>query len=340
MDTTGAVTQGGTDQSQLNEIGDDRGDFLCDVRAACERFMQDWVAAERAIGGSAGTLPAAAAQHRAATRRFLDAQRALLARRAQLDADVAAAGLSARRDAAATVADARTRAGLPAVSEEFPRGPDGVDGLTISWFDAESELGSVLDRWWNFDGAACDAVMADADEQAGVVRQLARIEAGEVMANWSVPSALPAPSATHMPLLPPTLLTVLERSAETPVEEVCDELLQSLGVASDELATTDGERVETFAPPSGRPLVGSIPTGVFPAPRADSLIGDAGDPSPGVPSRSAGPGAGESSGPDDFDRFWQYPDRHRSSSSRLLRQVVLSMMATTASLAIVLAWIG
>ena len=341
MDMTGAVADGGTDSAELDEIGHDRTEYLHGVRTACDRFIQEWIEAERVLGGSAGTLPAAAASQRAATRRFLDAQRALLARRARLDAEVSATGRAAREDAAATIADARSRAGLPPATEEFPHSPDGVDQLTIEWFDPEPSLGAVLDTWWELDGAACDSARADAAERASVVRQLARIEAGEVMADWSVPSTLPAPSpeATTMPSLPPSLLTVLEHAALAPIEEICDELLTALGGVSHEPGSERPEPAVTFAPPSGSP-VASAASATLPAPTVGASVGDSIEPG----SRPATePDVAETlapSGPDDFDRFWQYPDRHGGSSARLVRQLVLSMAATTAGLALVLAWIG
>lgn len=83
--------------------------FLDTLRAEQARFLEAVAHARSLLGHESGQLANIAAVHGRLTRQFFDAQRTIMCRRAELDAEVAAVGQVAQERAAIMVADARER---------------------------------------------------------------------------------------------------------------------------------------------------------------------------------------------------------------------------------------
>ncbi|MDP2292121.1 MAG: hypothetical protein Q8M22_13100 [Actinomycetota bacterium] len=92
--------------------------FLDTLRAEQSRFLEAIARARSLLGHESGQLANVAAVHGRLTRQFFDAQRTIMSRRAELDAEVAAVGGAAEERAAAQLAMARERVAAGSVGDD------------------------------------------------------------------------------------------------------------------------------------------------------------------------------------------------------------------------------
>lgn len=302
-------------------------EYIEAMNAACANLLGQLSLAAQRLDED-GPFPSAAATHRRLTRQFLDGQRALLRERAAGIATVSEIDAEARAMAEAVVRDACALAGIvpstPGASVGDLGGPsdDGLSG-------AIADLQRLLDDWWRSELASSADLVDRAREAADLMTSLARIEAGEILANADVPSPLPPPDLGFLErdLLPPEVTEAMASADPTGLVEVCDALLLTLGgVPSHSLPVGDAEVVVLAESPESA----WAPPG-FPPPTIGGLAEPTGAPIDAAPA----------GGDETFHHFWgEGPESHSGRSRGIVLQAVVTMLAFTGVLALVMAAIG
>lgn len=295
----------------------------------------------------AGSFTAAAAAHRRLTRQFLDGQRTLLHRRALAVDEAGEIEAEATAGAEATLCEAYRIAGVERATSACadPRAAtsgsawrdvavDGPGASPTNGDDADvddstrRELQQLLDEWWRSELAASNELLSRAMESADLIRSLARIEAGEILADADMPSPLlpPSPAFHGRDLLPPEVRDTITSAAEgSKLLDLCDSLLLVLG--------DESPRLEEGCEPPSATMAWPQPAG--PAAALPPPVVEVGIVLPvSVP-------AFEGVGEDAFGRFWgDGPEPLRFRRRMIVRQATVGMLAFTGVLTVALALIG
>ena len=162
-------------------------EFFDTVRKEQLRFLDAVAQARTRLGASSSQLAQASAIHGRLARQFFDAQRSILRRRAEVDAQIARVLSGAADDQPVHLGDApTTRQEIAALTGVLVRTkadaeqlaavldaafePDDLDGTA-----AERELASMLDDWWATENESGRSIVADARARAAVRRHLAAL---------------------------------------------------------------------------------------------------------------------------------------------------------------------
>ena len=268
--------------------------FFDALRAAQTRFLDTMSQASAQLGQGSGQLAFVAATHRRLTRQFFDAQRSLMLRRADIDAEVARIGRAAEEEAIEIVAEARSRSdasgtleishgeaesnasaprvqghrsALSAADVEAFAGvvndafePDEPDGVL-----AGRALAKVLDAWWEASAQEGRAVLDDACARAAVRRHRAMLEVEGICSTAvEVPTSRPA-SAPPTPMDRPTTTSLVPA-----------QVLEALkGLGSTGLAAMLAELADALVVPMVALEMQVVPVAVAslePAPERDLVI--------------------------------------------------------------------
>lgn len=312
------------------------GDYLRAMNDAHAELTNRLALAAQLLEDDDGSFSSAAATHRRLIRQFLDGQRALLRQRAGAVAAAHDVAADARAAAEAIVSEAYQLAGLERVPPRVVEVPEAGDGRSDSFPEALAELQQLLDDWWRSELATSSELLERATETADLIRSLARIEAGEVLAAADVPSPLPAPTAGFMDrsLLPPDVDDAMSAAETTDLLDVCDSLLRVLHDGADVAAPGRDDRAGIWAPPVPSPIwappsVGFAPPQVSTTADGSVALATGGAASPGP------------SGDDAFGRFWgEGPEAHRGRTRSIVLQAAVSMLAFTGVLTVIMVLIG
>lgn len=166
--------------------------FFDTIRKEHERFLDQVGRARSLLGHGSGELAEISAIQLRLTRQFLDAQRSILTRRGQVDAEIARFGRDAAQHATDVVAVARARVGddfadqpaasVAANSTTMVGDPFAVDSPHArDGSDFAKQLTSLLEDWWRAEHSEGAKLIERARDRAAVRRHLADIEAGEII---------------------------------------------------------------------------------------------------------------------------------------------------------------
>lgn len=311
-------------------------DYLWALNDAHAELANRLTVAAQLLEDRGDPFSSSAASHRRLTRQFLDGQRALLRQRANALQEADDVEIDARATADAILDEAYEMAGIqrPAKVDAFAVGPISADDAGDE--AVPSELQRLLDDWWRCELASSAELLDRANEMADLIRSLARIEAGEVLAAADVPSPLPPPSPGFLDqeLLPTDVDEAMSAGDPHELLEVCDSLLRVLDDGSDGPASHQGGVPSLWAPPA------------LPEPWAPpaAALGAASTPLPTAEMRTTSVATAvgaERAGEDAFRRFWgEGPEAHRGRTRSIVRQALVSMLAFTGVLTVIMALIG
>ncbi len=232
--------------------------FFDTLRKEQAHFLDTIGRARSLLGHDSGQLAHVSAIQGRLTRQFFDAQRSILARRAEVDAEVAGITREADRRAERIIADALARvdASVPRGATPFgpPLGPpcaappvcsvmpataemkalatliddafgsDEPDGAV-----AERQLAAVLDEWWVVENRDGRGLIEDARARAAMRVHVAGLEAMDLIAAAGHrPSVAEAGTAVPQNVLPDAVRAVLDGATEADLEEVLACLGQEL----------------------------------------------------------------------------------------------------------------
>lgn len=229
---------------------------FCDtVRTEHLRFLHAVGDARAHLGQEHSELAKAAAIHGRLTRQFFDAQRSILLRRAEVDAEVDGIAKEAEANAAAVAGDARRRAAMlahPAGSDTHPPmssaaeiplhvsplvgEPDALTAVMDQVFmprEADGvveqrELAGLLDGWWAAEQQEARAKIDDAHARAAMRQHVATVEA-TTLASVDVAALVKREAAcTGGSRLPLAVSAVLDTAVAADLDAVLDALIASL----------------------------------------------------------------------------------------------------------------
>ncbi len=288
----------------LSAPSNDRIDtFFTTLRREQASFLDAIGNARAALGDGSGQLAHVAAIHCNLTRQFFDAQRAILARRADVDVEVTRV-LAATRGAAQLEGNELGQL----IDDAFePGAPDSAA--------AERQLASLLDEWWVAENREGLAVINDANARVAVRLHVAGLDIKSehvaVVAPKVAPNVRPAESA-----LPSHVLSSIE---SVRVDDL-DALLETL---SRQLAQGDAAAVVEQPADSMTPLLGEMII------RLGGLALPEPKPAPVTDNRSFW-----------SDRSTRSASGKRGGLRAALVHAVLPITAVTSGLVLVMAWIG
>lgn len=353
MDVTPPLAPSATNPSPTSKPADVEA-FLDRISSEHRRFIGALNEANRELTTDGQLIRVASIQTRLA-QEFLDAQRAILRRRAETDVVVADIAAHADQESASIMSAARSRARIAA--GDLPLPPPALGSLAAplgrpvrpaSPFDpvvsgdateslarlidgafepaepdgvaARRQLRELLDAWWEAEKHEAKAAADDASARAAMLVHTAKIEAAEI-ARFGPPTAPPqTPTACSHPLpasLPSPIVSALDHTDHEHLDDVLAHLLDELD---------DGSAPEL---PEARAGVGD--TGGFPPPTLPPAR-PAPAPSDSLNDRSAAP-------QEAFDRFWGGFGGTRTHRWTF-PQFLLPAVAVVSVLALVLAVIG
>lgn len=335
--------------------------FLARVGQEHHRFITALGEANRDLG-PLGQLAKLATIHARLTQEFLDAQRAILKRRAETDAYVVEIAASAEAEADEVVRAAWLRAGIvvdellpsetpespemvlsamgrtetqcaPAVNDPLARLIDGVfetsepDGVA-----ARRQLRELLDAWWEAEKQEARAAADDASARAAMRVHTAKVEAAEITA---LAASIETDASPDRPgelsvILPDPMVQALDETDHEHLDDVLAHLLDQLDDAPIAPSrATDAAETASSGAGEGSADVEATGTGSFvlvlDAPRLPP-------PTNALTDRSAAP-------QEAFDRFW---GGFRTGRTRrwVFPQLLLPAAAVLSVLALVLAVVG
>jgi hypothetical protein len=301
--------------------------FLARLASEQNRFLDGVAEANMLIPAESEDLARSASAHGRLTREFLDAQRALLRRRAETEAAVADITGAAERRARELAGPRATgaRAALPPPSIVRHGDASFDDAMLAALIDGAFEpaeadgaamrrqLRDVLDEWWRAENQEHQAAIDDANARAAM-----RLHGA---------SSTPAP-VTPICYEAPKVLSPMVSALESTRHEDLDGVLASLLDSLDTPAAPEPQPV-VAAPlpvPVGPAFVPTLPPRVDRRPAVDPLIDPAGPPQ------------------EAFDRFWgHFSPRGATATGRrewVFLQVLVPAVAVVAVLALVLAIVG
>lgn len=320
--------------------------FFDTLRREQEHYLAAIGNARSHLGKDASQLAQISAVQGRLVRRFFDAQRAILEQRADVDGEVEAVLAEAERSALAALDEAHRQlaagivddallgrlselpppVGSPIAASSVPqrtvprsgaRRPGGLDDLARDVDDAfepalqgappyERQLDALLDEWWAAERQESKALVDDAHARAAVRVHMANVRALELLAaaGGDAGSEPVEPGPQYVSHAVPDV-------DEVDIDQLLVDLLADLQAPVGARATVSNEL---------QPIEAAI---ISLAPPADDV--------PGV---------------DAFQRFWSAPTPEPVATAAPVRwtwiptQVVLPIVAVTAGLALVMAWIG
>jgi hypothetical protein len=351
MDVTPPLAPGATNPSP-NPLPADVELFLDRIGREHRHFIGALNDANRDLA-TTGQFTRVCAIHTRLTQEFLDAQCAILNRRAETDAEVAAITARADEECSAIVSAARMRARIAAVEPSLPPPAVGstaapldrptrsapqvalgdatealarlVDGafepVEPDGVAARRQLRELLDGWWEAEKHEAKAAADDASARAAMRVHTAQIEAGEI-ARFAPPTTAPqTPVAYHhqpSTSLPAPIVTALDETDHEHLDDVLAQLLDRLDAspAAPVLPEADDGEGDTMwsLPPARSPEAPN-------ASPSDSLNDRSAAPQEAFARVWSGFGGGGS-------RRWMFP------------QFLLPAVAVVAVLALVLAVVG
>ena len=264
-------------------LSDDAAAFSDVLRREHQRFLAAVSEATARLGRGDRALARTSALQQQLTRQFLDAQRSILLRHAETQAEIERIEREAEADASTQLALARRRAAAmsahPAGGERSPlpsapavrpseSAPAADPGAMAEIVDlvfqpnepegamARRQLTAMLDGWWKAEQQEARAKIDDASARAAMRRHVAALEAAAVDISSEV--APPAPLGTApfgtapgaSVALPTRMYDILDAAAPARLDDVLAELLASLEApaAVDPMATpTDWTAVAPLA---------------------------------------------------------------------------------------------
>ncbi len=259
METTGlhaAETQLAASQVRTTSgVTADVAAFCDTVRTEHLRFLHAVGDARSRLGQEHSELAKAAAIHGRLTRQFFDAQRSILLRRAEVDAEVDAIANQAEAHAAAVAGDARRRAAMlahPAGSDTRPPvsaaaeiplhvgplvgEPDALAAVMDQVFMSreadgvveQRELAGLFDGWWAAEQQEARAKIDDAHARAVVRQHVATVEATTLATHDVVALATREAACNSGGCLPLAVSAVLDTAVAGDLDAVLDALIASL----------------------------------------------------------------------------------------------------------------
>lgn len=226
----------------LNKPSDARVDEFFDTLCREQiRFLQAFGHARSLLGSESGQLAHVTAIQGRLTRQFFDAQRGLMRRRADVDAEVAEIAAAAAQYSSELVEGARaqvaaglvppTRIGRDVVVAEGELSDqqqiaslgvsvvhtmeeadvlaavinDAFESREPDGAAAERQLAAILDEWWAVELQESGAVVDDANARAAVRRHIGAIEADEILDAARAKQAAQPPKAEPAQVLPSVL---------------------------------------------------------------------------------------------------------------------------------------
>ena len=330
--------------------------FLGRISREHQRFISALNDANRDLA-TVGQLTRVASIQTRLTQEFLDAQRAILKRRAETEAAVADIAAQADEESSAIMSAARSHARIAAVEGPFPppalgstAAPLGrptrlaapfvpvlsgdateslarlIDGAFESaepdGVAARRQLRELLDAWWEAEKQEAKAAADDASARAAMLVHTAKIEAGEI-ARFGPPTTEPQTPAAYRyhpsASLPAPIVNALDETDHEHLDDVLAHLLDEL-----DLEPAEPELPEADADADGDTMWCAPP----PPPPAPSVAA----PSDSLNDRSAAP-------QEAFDRFWGAFGGARTRRW-LFPQFLLPAVAVVSVLALVLAVVG
>lgn len=317
METAPLHNAGGT-QAELS-VGVET--FFDTIRKEHERFLDQVGRAQSLLGHAPGALAQVSAIQLRLTRQFLDAQRSILARRGQVDAEIARFASDAEQHAIEVVAVAQARVGgdfadhvssaatnsATVVGDPFAvESLQAPDGAVFS-----KQLTLLLDNWWHAERSEGAELIESARDRAAVRRNLADIEAGEII-HSATPLGHLQPEVTarqNEPIsyLPVEMLAILRTA---PARDLRD-LLAALSAVLDPVVTL-----------VAAPAYGDMIIRLEPLPDATGQAAD-----------------------DPFRHFWgQKTIATRQSGKqawgRIVMRVLVPMTVVTSAFSLLMAWMG
>ncbi len=363
MDVTPPLAPSETNQV-LRSLPPEVDAYLARLGFEQRRFLTAIGEANRDLSGSAGQITKVAAIQARLTHEFLDAQRAIIKRRAETDAEIAEIAENADRDAAALLVAARSRACIaigrplpspstgswaaplplpvptvrPSIAESPGRASDSLVQLIDGAFEATEpdgvaarrELRGLLDAWWEAENQEAKAAVDDAAARAAMYVHVAKVEAGEI-ARFGPPSTTTEAPAVHRYQAPTALPTPMVSALDATDHAHLDDVLAHL---LDELDDHPSPRL--WPAPAGSDAPDTTlddPTELWAVPvHAKDAAPAVAPPADSLNDRTAAP-------QEAFDRFWGsfgVPGNRRW----MFPQLLLPAVSVIAVLALVLAVIG
>ena len=342
-----------------------RGDverYLVRVGKEHHRFVAALAEANRDLG-SVGQLAKMASVQKRLTQEFLDAQRAILKRRAETDAEVADIVAAADVEAALVLRSARARARIaagpplpppvagswpaPLVGRPVPRvrpidelasaeASESLARLIDGAFEsaepdgevARRQLRDLLDSWWEAEKQEAKAAADDATARAAMTIHTAKIEAGEI-ARFVPPTTTPLDIEPyrHQPpaALASPMVRALDETDHAHLDDVLAHLLDELDTDANAPSLPETPRSADRDDVALEDLFGAPPGGTAVAPSLPA-------PTDSLNDRSDAP-------QEAFDRFWT---AFGGAGPRrwMYPQFLLPAVAVVSVLALVLAVVG
>lgn len=232
--------------------------FVETLRREHQRFLAAVGDAGARLGKDAAALAGTAALHTRLTRQFLDAQRTILCRHAQTDAEIDCIEREAEAVAATLMANARRRAAAisehpacgrpsgampPPLARLAPAPAAAADTAALAEIvdqvfqpreadgdTARRQLTELLDRWWMSEQQEARAKIDDAYARAAVRRHQAGLEAAATSA--SIVATAPYPPVGDgfrgVAPLPTRMVEILDAAGTADLDGLFESLLASL----------------------------------------------------------------------------------------------------------------
>lgn len=298
----------------------DVDEFIDAVRKEQVRYLETIRQAAATLRVDDGRLACVAATQTRLTQQLFDAQRSILQRRAEFDAEVECIDLAAEEDARAIVSaatgvvrEAATLEGaIPLDVVEAEQRRSGTHGD-----EAQRQLAALLDDWWTEENREGRAMVADACARATMRRQLATIEAGTFLEPVGVhdPAEVISHAVEPEQRLPRGVLEVL---AEVDRDDLAT-LLTALAESLDPAPMSVPSAARTASPPSGDLVLDVARLAAPPSPHVNR------------PTTLAGRHAACRSADSDSSS---------ESLGRAMARIVMPFAAISTAVTILMAWVG
>ena len=366
MEVTPRLAPSETNQV-LRPLPPDVDAYLARLGFEQRRFLTAIGEANRDLNGSTGQLTKVAAIQTRHAQEFLDAQRAIIKRRAETDADIVEIAENADRDADALLVAARSRAciaigrPLPApatgswaapmtlalplsvVRPSIVETPGGASESLARLIDGAFEptepdgvatrrqLRELLDAWWDAEKQEAKAAVDDAAARAAMRVHTAKIEAGEI-ARFGPPSPSLRAPAPYRYVAPTALSAPMVTALDAADHEHLDDVLAHLLDELDDRSSAQMWPAPAASDAAATELDDPLTLWALPAQPTSAALPVVAPPADSLTDRTAAP-------QEAFDRFWG-GFRGAGTPRWLFPQLLLPAMSVIAVLALVLAVIG
>ena len=351
----------------LRPLSPDVDAYLARLGLEQRRFLTAVGEANRDLNGTAGQLTKVVAIQTRLAQEFLDAQRAIIKRRAETDADIAEIAENADRDAGALLAAARSRAcisigrplpapaigswaapmsmPLPAsiVRPSIVEAPGGASESLARLIDGAFEptepdgvatrrqLRELLDAWWEAEKQEAKAAVDDAAARAAMRVHTAKVEASEI-ARFGPPSTSPNAPAVYRYVAPTALSTPMVTALDEADHEHLDDILAHLLDELDDRPSPQMGPAPAGSDATGTELDDPLALWALPANATNGAVPVLAPSADSLNDRTTAP-------QEAFDRFWG-GFRGAGKQRWLFSQLILPAVSVIAVLALVLAVIG